>query len=105
MSDEPASSCQETKSGYKKEPNSFRKKSKKYLLHSRLMAMGLPAAAKKRNQDMTKCHSIRHQTPKFPTPPKVMQQFFLGYSGPYFGPTNTNHTKNHQKITFGALFF
>ena len=54
---------------------------------------------------MTKCHSIRHQTPKIPTPPqKVMQQFFLGYSGPYFGPTNTNHTKNYQKITFWALF-
>ena len=33
-----------------------------------------------------------------------MQQFFWGYSGPYFGPTNTNHTKNYQKITFGALF-
>ena len=33
-----------------------------------------------------------------------MPQFFWGYSGPYFGPTNTNHTKNYQKITFGALF-
>ena len=40
----------------------------------------------------------------FQPPQKVMQQFFLGYSGPYFGPTNTNHTKNYQKITFGALF-
>ena len=40
----------------------------------------------------------------FQPPKKVMQQFFLGYSGPYFGPTNTNHTKNYQKITFGALF-
>ena len=37
----------------------------------------------------------------FQPPQKVMQQF---YSGPYFGPTNTNHTKNYQKITFGALF-
>ena len=66
MSDEPASSCQETKSGYKKEPNSFRKKSKKYSLHSRLMAMGLPAAAKKRNQDMTAFqynHSFGFQKP------------------------------------------
>ena len=33
-----------------------------------------------------------------------MQQFVLGYSGPYFGQTNTNHTKNYQKITFGTLF-
>ena len=40
----------------------------------------------------------------FQPPQKVMQQFFLGYSGPYFGPTNTNHIKNYQKITFGALF-
>ena len=40
----------------------------------------------------------------FQPPPKVMQQFFLGYTGPHFGPTNTNHTKNYQKITFGALF-
>ena len=37
-------------------------------------------------------------------PPKVMQQFFLGCTGPHFGPTNTNHAKNYQKITFGALF-
>ena len=34
----------------------------------------------------------------------VTKQFFSGYSGPYFGPTNTNQTKNYQKITFGALF-
>ena len=54
--------------------------------------------------DMTKCHSIRHQTPKFPTPPKSYATIFLGYSGPYFGPTNTNHTKKYQKIIFGALF-
>ena len=40
----------------------------------------------------------------FQPPQKVMQQFVLGYSGPHFGPTNTNHTKNYQKITFGALF-
>ena len=40
----------------------------------------------------------------FQPPKKFMQQFFLGYSGPYFGPTDTNHTKNNQKITFGALF-
>ena len=40
----------------------------------------------------------------FQPPQKVMQQFFLGYAGPYFGLTNTNHTKNYQKITFGALF-
>ena len=53
---------------------------------------------------MTKCHSIRHQTPKFPTPQKSYATICLGYSGPYFGPTNTNHTKNYQKITFGALF-
>ena len=33
-----------------------------------------------------------------------MQQFFLGCTGPHFGPTNTNHAKNYQKITFGALF-
>ena len=33
-----------------------------------------------------------------------MQQFFWGYSGPHIGPTNTNHTKNYQKITFWALF-
>ena len=40
----------------------------------------------------------------FQPPQKVMQQFFLGYSGPHIGPTNTNHTKNYQKITFWALF-
>ena len=33
-----------------------------------------------------------------------MQQFFLVCTGPHFGPTNTNHAKNYQKITFGALF-
>ena len=33
-----------------------------------------------------------------------MQQFFLGCTGPHFGPTNSNHAKNYQKITFGALF-
>ena len=33
-----------------------------------------------------------------------MQQFFLGCTGPHFGPTNTNHAKNYQKITFWALF-
>ena len=40
----------------------------------------------------------------FQPPQKVMQQFFSGYPGPYFGPTNTNHTKNYQKTTFWALF-
>ena len=40
----------------------------------------------------------------FQPPQKVMQQFVLGYSGPHIGPTNTNHTKNYQKITFWALF-
>ena len=54
--------------------------------------------------DTSKCHSIRLQTPIFPTPQKVMQRFFLGCTGPHFGPTNTNHTKNYQKITFGVLF-
>ena len=33
-----------------------------------------------------------------------MQRFFLGCTGPYFGPTNTNHAKNYQKTTFGVLF-
>ena len=28
--------------------------------------------------DMTKCHSIRHQTPKFPTPPKKLCNDFFG---------------------------
>ena len=27
---------------------------------------------------MTKCHSIRHQTPKFPTPPKSYATIFFG---------------------------
>ena len=40
----------------------------------------------------------------FQPPQKVMQQFFLGCTGPHFGPTNTNHAKNYQKITFWALF-
>merc|ERR1711974_391766 len=40
----------------------------------------------------------------FQPPQKVMQRFFLGCTGPHFGPTNTNHTKNYQKITFGVLF-
>ena len=40
----------------------------------------------------------------FQPPKKVMQRFFLGCTGPYYGPTNTNHTKNYQKTTFGALF-
>ena len=33
-----------------------------------------------------------------------MQQFFLGCTGPHFGPTNTTHAKNYQKTTFGVLF-
>ena len=40
----------------------------------------------------------------FQPPKKVMQRFFLGCTGPYYGPTNTNHTKKYQKTTFGALF-
>ena len=56
------------------------------------------------SMNTSKCHSIRHQTPKFPTPQKSYATIFLGYSGPYFGPTNTNHTKKYQKITFGVLF-
>ena len=40
----------------------------------------------------------------FQPPKKVMQQFFLGCTGPYYGPTNTNHAKNCQKTIFGALF-
>ena len=40
----------------------------------------------------------------FQPPKKVMQPFFLGCTGPHFGPTSTNHTKNYQKITFGVLF-
>ena len=55
-------------------------------------------------------HDIRLSVIAFVTkplnfqPPKKLCNNFLGYSGPYFGPTNTNHTKNYQKITFGALF-
>ena len=34
-----------------------------------------------------------------------MQRFFLGYRGPYIGPTNTNHAKkNLKKIDFGHFF-
>ena len=33
--------------------------------------------------------------------PKVMQRFFWGCTGPHFGPTNTNHTKNYQKTLSG----
>ena len=41
----------------------------------------------------------------YPTPlQKDVQQVFLGCTGPHFGPTNTNHTKNYQKITLGVLF-
>ena len=29
---------------------------------------------------------------------------FFSSGAPYFGPTNTNHTKNDQKNTVGALF-
>ena len=29
--------------------------------------------------------------------------FFFSSGAPYFGPTNTNHTKNDQKNTVGAL--
>ena len=75
-----------------------RKKKFKFLAASNKYTQGWSSL------NMTKCHSIRHQTPKFPTPPKSYATFFLGYSGPYFGPTNTNHTKNYQNITFGALF-
>ena len=47
---------------------------------------------------ITQCHSIRHQTPKFPTSHKVMQQFVLGYTVPFFGPTNTNQTKTFSVV-------
>ena len=30
------------------------------------------------NLHMTKCHSIRHQTPKFPTPQKIYATIFFG---------------------------
>ena len=30
-----------------------------------------------------------------------MQQFVLGCTGPHFGPTNTDHATNRQKITIG----
>ena len=40
----------------------------------------------------------------FSNPPKKSCNNFLGCTGPLFGPTNTNHAKNYQKITFGVLF-
>ena len=40
----------------------------------------------------------------FQPPQKVMQQFFLGCRGLYFGPTNTIYAKIYQKFTFGVLF-
>ena len=53
---------------------------------------------------MSWCHSIRLKTHIFPTPQKSYATIFLGCTGPFYGPNNTNHTKNYQKVTFGALF-
>ena len=53
---------------------------------------------------MSRCTVIRTFWAIFATTPKSYATIFLGFTGLHFGPTNTNHTKNYQKITFGVLF-
>ena len=45
----------------------------------------------------SRCTVIRTFLAIFPATLKVMQRFFLGYRGPYIGPTDTNHTKNFKQ--------
>ena len=49
---------------------------------------------------MSRCTVIRSFLAIFPTAPKSYATIFLGYRGPYIGPTNTNHTKKLIFDTF-----
>ena len=39
-----------------------------------------------------------------PTKKKTYATIFWGCTGPYFGPTNTNHAKNYKKKHFWGYF-
>ena len=49
---------------------------------------------------MSWCRSICLQTPICPTPQKRYATIFLGCTGPYYGPANTNHTKIYLYLYF-----